>query len=626
MAQAGRTLTATTGDWTGSPTGYGYQWNRCTPDCAPTTDTTSSYPLTNADVGATLTVTVTATNTTGPSAPATSAPTAAITAAPVTETIAANASDTNLPTESKWPGAENPPYVCCWGNQGQYVTFSFNAGDGSTALSLRYSAGGGDAVRTLELDGTVWVGAQTFPATADWSTWATLPLTASLPAGPHTLTVLFDTSQGSSRYINLDNLQVAPVGPPPDGVVVALGYADSATGLTPWAGSPGTTFIGESPQCCATHGPDIGNPGYDAGAIEIANTSASSVVVDSLSVDFGGGSTPSTISIWGSDNGGALPVTLAPGENAVLTMTSRFNFDSSDLLGEACHPDTGVVPVVHVSLNGSLTDYLDSHQILNSGGADLASCPGDVSEQTPFTTVVPGDQPPAAPTNTVAPALVGTAVEGRVLSGIAGGWSASPPPTLAFGWLRCDGDGLNCVAIPNADTLTYLPTLDDVGSTLRFAVTASNDSGGITVSSAPSDLVQSGGAVGQLGNTSTGFTSIDISNHTEIGSSFTAAATGDAFDFEFYARGAANDQTFTPRLYEVAGGAMTLLTTGAPITVPRGTDGRWYVSDLTSTPINAGTQYYLALSPSGAPTGTYLGSEQDGTLAVFVDYTPQPAP
>jgi hypothetical protein len=624
VAQAGSTLTASPGTWTGSPDtfSFAYQWNRCTPDCVATSDTTASYLLTGEDVGATLTLTVVASNSTGSSAPVTSAPTSVITTAPVTETIAANASDTNLPTESRWPGSQDPPYVCCWSKQGQYVTFSFTAGDARTDLALRYSAGGGAAVRTLEMDGGVWVAAQTFPATSSWSSWTTLTLTTSLSAGPHTLTLLFDSASGSSHYLNLDNLKVSPIGLPPDGVVVSLGYADSATGLTPWAGSSGTTFIGEAPQCCATHGADNGSPGYDSGAIEINNTSTSSVVVDSVSVDFGGGSRPSTIALWASGQGGSLPMTLPPGDDVVLTMTSGFNFDGSDLLGEACHPNTGVVPVVHVGLNGTLTDYLDSNQILNAGGADLASCPGDVSEQAPFTTVFPGSQPVTAPVNRVPPAVVGTAAQNRVLSGIAGDWSASPPPTLAMQWLRCDAGGLNCVAIPGAQTPTYRPSSDDVGSTLRFAVTASNGSGEIVMPSSPTAVVLAGNDLAQLGNVSTGFSSIEVSKSTEIGSRFTASAGGTAIDFEFYARGAAKAQGFTPKLYEVAAGVKTLLGTGASITVPRGTDGQWYTSALPATPLVAGAQYYLALDPSGASSGTYVGSETDGTLSVFVDYTP----
>ncbi len=44
-----------------------------------------------------------------------------------TQVIAAGTSATNLATESRWSGAQSAPYVCCWGSQGQYVTFSFNA-------------------------------------------------------------------------------------------------------------------------------------------------------------------------------------------------------------------------------------------------------------------------------------------------------------------------------------------------------------------------------------------------------------------------------------------------------------------------------------------------------------------
>jgi hypothetical protein len=54
----------------------------------------------------------------------------------------------------------------------------------------------------------------------------------------------------------------------------------------------------------------------------------------------------------------------------------------------------------------------------------------------------------------------------------------------------------------------------------------------------------------------------------------------------------------------------------------RGTDGQWYTSALPATPLVSGVQYYLALGPSGASSGTYVGSETDGTLSVLVDYTP----
>ena len=81
-AQSGQTLTSSTGTWQNGPTGYGYQWSRCNPSCAPIGGATAgSYQATDADVGAKLQVTVTASNS-GGSTPATSAQTATVQSAP----------------------------------------------------------------------------------------------------------------------------------------------------------------------------------------------------------------------------------------------------------------------------------------------------------------------------------------------------------------------------------------------------------------------------------------------------------------------------------------------------------------------------------------------------------------
>jgi Cellulase (glycosyl hydrolase family 5) len=84
-AQAGQTLTASTGTWTGSPTpSYARQWKRCDgagANCVAITGATAStFALTTTDVGSTLRVSVTATNGAG-SATATSAQTAVVAAA-----------------------------------------------------------------------------------------------------------------------------------------------------------------------------------------------------------------------------------------------------------------------------------------------------------------------------------------------------------------------------------------------------------------------------------------------------------------------------------------------------------------------------------------------------------------
>src|SRR5207253_2647751 len=69
VAQDGQTLTASTGTWSGSPTGYAYQWQRCDSSggsCAAISGATSpSYAAQTADIGSTLRVAVTASNTAG---------------------------------------------------------------------------------------------------------------------------------------------------------------------------------------------------------------------------------------------------------------------------------------------------------------------------------------------------------------------------------------------------------------------------------------------------------------------------------------------------------------------------------------------------------------------------------
>src|SRR6185312_3389251 len=123
-----------------------------------------------------------------------------------TQTFAAGRARTDLQTESIYPGAQDPPYICCWHNQGQYVTFTFTVAAGPTTFILRYSANSTNSTRKIELDGATWLPNQVFAATANWSTWATLTLSQTLTAGTHTLTIIFDSSSGSAHYLNLDNL------------------------------------------------------------------------------------------------------------------------------------------------------------------------------------------------------------------------------------------------------------------------------------------------------------------------------------------------------------------------------------------------------------------------------------
>ena len=473
--------------------------------------------------------------------------------------------------------------------------------------------------RKIEFDGTVIAANQTFPATANWSTWSTVGLTQSLTSGNHTLKVWFDSAAGSHQYINLDNLTITPFGPPPNGVVLSVGYADSATGLLPWQGSPNTLFIGEPPQCCATHGPNNGRPGYDGGAIEISNPTASPVTVNAVTVDFGGNSQPPHFDLW-----------VAVGRKAAPHVAARSG---------PRHDLDRILQLRHV---GSQRRSLSRQQRRRPGCARDAERRHDGLPRRPPNTqqrrcrprVVPGRrlraatvhrasqpnaQPPANPVNDLAPSITGVATPESSAERVRRSLEREPPPTIALQWERCDTGGANCQPIAGATAATYVPTVLDVGSTLRVFVTASNATATVTVPSPATAVIQSGPVLHQLGDTSTGQTSVYTVNAGEVRSLLTAVESGTTADFEFFAPGAGDTQTFTPKLYSATN---SLLATGSGVVVPKGTDGRWYVATLSGVHLNAGSQYSLGLANSGASGGTYVGSENNGQMTFFVDYAP----
>ncbi len=63
-----------------------------------------------------------------------------------------------------------------------------------------------------------------------------------------------------------------------------------------------------------------------------------------------------------------------------------------------------------------------------------------------------------------------------------GNWDGSQPLTITYQWRRCGALGTlsSCVPIAGATDATYIPTVDDIGSTLRCYVTATNFVGSFT--------------------------------------------------------------------------------------------------------------------------------------------------
>jgi hypothetical protein len=82
-----------------------------------------------------------------------------------------------------------------------------------------------------------------------------------------------------------------------------------------------------------------------------------------------------------------------------------------------------------------------------------------------------------APTIEKDPSISGSAVVGETLTGDQGEWSGTKPITYAYQWQRCDSKGESCDPISGATKTTYKLVSNDLGSTIRFRVTASNKDG-----------------------------------------------------------------------------------------------------------------------------------------------------
>lgn len=100
-------------------------------------------------------------------------------------------------------------YVAGWNVDGQAVDFLITAPiAGSYDLTFRYAAGAGAASRLVSVNGANAVPNQPLASTADWDTYATVTATVPLTAGANTVSLVFNSSLGSTGYVDLDRLTV----------------------------------------------------------------------------------------------------------------------------------------------------------------------------------------------------------------------------------------------------------------------------------------------------------------------------------------------------------------------------------------------------------------------------------
>ncbi len=104
-----------------------------------------------------------------------------------------------------------------------------------------------------------------------------------------------------------------------------------------------------------------------------------------------------------------------------------------------------------------------------------------------------------APNNTALPAVSGSATVSSTLTTTNGSWTTDAGNIVyTYQWQRCDGAGNNCANIAGATKNTYVVQVADNGRRLKATVTARNNDGAASATSAATAVVTNPGPAGQI--------------------------------------------------------------------------------------------------------------------------------
>ena len=530
--QVGQTLTATNGTWTNSPASFTYQWNRAGTPIAGAT--ASTYVPVSADVGNSLTISVTGTNGSGSSTPATSPATSSVIdiiptnlavptisgTARVGQTLTATLGTwSHSPTSFvyKWansngliPGATQLTYVPTSADVGlilEIFVVATNSGGTSAVANershrRRHRHHPGEFASIPTISGTAQVGQTLTATTGTWThnptsfiyqwnragtaiggaTAATyVPVTGDI-GNTLTVSVVATNSGGSSApSTSAATGAVAAAGggiPVITALPVISGTAQNGQMLTAtngtWTNSPTSfTYQWKSAGVNAT-GAGATTANYTADAADVGNTLTVSVIATNGS----GSSTPATSSATSSVID-IIPVFV---NYPIISGTAQVGQTLTTTPGVWTHNPTSYAYQWGNTASGGIAGATASTYVPVTSDIGFmlnvsvvatnsgGSSPAVTSAATGA--VLPAS--PVIPVNTVVPTISGTPQVGQTLTATNGTWTNSPT-SFTYQWNRAG------TAIAGATASTYVPVSADVGTILTISVTATNGSG----SSAP---------------------------------------------------------------------------------------------------------------------------------------------
>ena len=469
----GETLTASDGDWSGTPTiVHTYQWEHCPLPgvCEPILGATSkTYVLSSADLGTPIRVRVTAANAGGSHAEysATTAPIDTVapanTALPV---ISGPVRDAGVLSASPgtWTGTVPQARAYRWRRCDA-------TGDGCADIA-------GATASTYRL------------TTADVGTTIRVVVTSANAAGSEAVTSLRTPLVSPDPPANV----VLPVvtGEPRDGRTLAADHGE-------WSGTPDVRYAYRWQRCsgpldklvCA----DIDGAASRTYLLRTADAdhrirlvltaaneggAASATAVPTGVVQHNPPVNAELPSIEGTVRDGEDLTALPGAWTGVVSFDYAYQWQRCDREGNNCGVITGATQRTY-RLTATDVGVTVRVEVIarNAGGATAA-----VSEATTVGT-------PRPPATLATPTITGYTGLGQELTANDGGWLGSPPLAFTRQWLRCGGvTGESCAPIEGETGRAYTLGPADLGHKIRLRVRAANVAGSAEADSEPTRLVR----------------------------------------------------------------------------------------------------------------------------------------
>jgi len=184
-------------------------------------------------------------------------------------------------------------------------------------------------------------------------------------------------------------------------------------------------------------------------------------------------------SISGSARDGSL-LTTSNGSWTGNPTSYAYQWLRCDSQGGSCAAISGATSKTYTVQTGDVGSRLRSQVTATNatGSGSAQSRPTGTVEATG-----------SAPKNTSSPTISGTPQQGSTLTVNPGGWSGTPSPKFSYQWQACTGTGGGCNNISGATNATYVLQQSDVSHTVRVVVTATNNKGTSTATTAETDLI-----------------------------------------------------------------------------------------------------------------------------------------